>query len=371
MKKALAVTVALLALGSARAHADFSPVAYWPFNEGSGTTAADASGLGNDGTLIGGLQWVPGRFGTALSFDAGGSFVQVPDQPSLEPPVEVSVSAWVRRAGSPGIYKYVLSKGASSGCISASYALYSGAAGGLQFYVSTNRGQTYTLSPDAGAGIWDGNWHLAVGTYDGTSVRLFVDGVQVGNGRPRAGTIDYDLPKSNDLFIGHYAGCPGLDFTGDIDEPEVFAQALTRTTIQTSFKQQLQETDVALLPVLRRMKISPSAFATSGARKRGATITYTDSVRATTKFTVLRRVAGVRTHGRCTLRRPRRAGRRCAANVALGSFKHRDRVGRNTVRFRGRIRGRPLPPGRYRLVAIPRHGSNTGARQTVTFRVLR
>ena len=55
---------------------------------------------------------------------------------------------------------------------------------GLEFYISQNGGLTYAISPDAGAGIWDGNWHFVVGTYDGLNVRLYVDGKQVGNGTP-------------------------------------------------------------------------------------------------------------------------------------------------------------------------------------------
>ena len=36
-------------------------VAYWPFDEGSGDTAFDASGNGNDGVLNGGPAWVEGQ----------------------------------------------------------------------------------------------------------------------------------------------------------------------------------------------------------------------------------------------------------------------------------------------------------------------
>src|SRR5262249_19564015 len=38
-------------------------VAYWKFDEGSGTTAADSSGNGNTGTLINGPLWSAGRVG--------------------------------------------------------------------------------------------------------------------------------------------------------------------------------------------------------------------------------------------------------------------------------------------------------------------
>ena len=46
---------------------------------------------------------------------------------------------------------------------------------------------------------------LRRGDDDGRSVRLYVDGVQVGSGSPLSGNIDYDFPD-NDLYLGDYAG---------------------------------------------------------------------------------------------------------------------------------------------------------------------
>jgi hypothetical protein len=82
------------------------------------------------------------------------------------------------------------------------------------------------VSPDAGSGIWDGKWHSVIGTYDGLTVRLYVDGVEVGSGTPDSSGISYGLPTSNDLMIGDYAGCPGLNFAGSIDQVQIFDRAL-------------------------------------------------------------------------------------------------------------------------------------------------
>src|SRR5579862_7158444 len=71
--------------------------------------------------------------------------------------------------------------------------LYTGPSGGLVFHVS-NGAYSYTLSPDAGAAVWDGKWHLVVGTFDGTTVGLNVDGRQVGTGSPSTITVGYGLP---------------------------------------------------------------------------------------------------------------------------------------------------------------------------------
>src|SRR5215475_2606397 len=56
---------------SPRAYAA-APVVALGFNEGSGTTTADASGNNNIGTLLGGVSWTnAGKYGKALSFDGG------------------------------------------------------------------------------------------------------------------------------------------------------------------------------------------------------------------------------------------------------------------------------------------------------------
>ncbi len=218
---------AILLIGSAPAGADIIPTGMWPFNEGRGTVAYDYSGHHNDGKLEGLAEWAPGRFQEALNFNGNAAAVRVSDSSSLDS-ASVSVSAWVNSGASPGSDKYIVAKGAN-GCVAASYGLYTGANGGLEFYVSTNQGMFYTLSPDAGQSVWDGKWHNVVGTYDGSSVRLYVDGQEVGSGTPDTAPIGYGLPSSNDLTIGDYPGCPSqsLDFSGRIDEVKLFNRPLS------------------------------------------------------------------------------------------------------------------------------------------------
>jgi hypothetical protein len=241
MRKAvLAVTVAV---GFAAAAVPASALAssplsgWWPMYEGSQTTVHDTSGQHNNGTLQGGAQWSSGYFGSGLTFDGNTGQVDVPDSASLEPSSAITVAAYVKAASAPGVNKYIIDKGASD-CIAASYGLYTGGNGGLRFYFSQNGGFTYYPSPDAGTGIWDGKWHFVVGTYDGSNVRLYVDGSQVGSGTPASGAIGYGLGTSNDLEIGHYGGpCPQSDnFAGSIDEPTVWTQAWNANQVTGAYR---------------------------------------------------------------------------------------------------------------------------------------
>jgi len=74
-------------------------VGYWNFDEGSGTTVADSSGSGNDGTFVGSPLWVPGRSGTALEFD-GDDWVDCGD--ILDIADAITIACWVNPAGLSG-----------------------------------------------------------------------------------------------------------------------------------------------------------------------------------------------------------------------------------------------------------------------------
>jgi hypothetical protein len=232
-KAIVGLTAAILLTAAAPAGADILPVGVWSFNEGKGTVARDSSGHHNEGHLEGLAQWAPGRFQGAVGFNGNASAVEVPDSSSLEP-AAVSVSAWVDAGSGPGDYKYIVAKGAE-GCLAASYGLYTGANGGLEFYVASNTGLSWTISPDAGTGVWNGQWHNVVGTYNGSSVKLYVDGREVGSGTADTAPIAYGLYTSNNLLIGDYAGCSGTDFSGGIDEVKVFDRALSPFEIGTGY----------------------------------------------------------------------------------------------------------------------------------------
>jgi len=59
-------------------------VGWWRFDEGSGTTAVDSSGNGNDGIFNGDPQWVMGYFGGAIEFDGTDDWLDCGSDPSLD-----------------------------------------------------------------------------------------------------------------------------------------------------------------------------------------------------------------------------------------------------------------------------------------------
>jgi hypothetical protein len=197
--------------------------------------------VGNNNGTAHAITYGPGKVGRAFQFD-GESHLRIPGAPSLNSPA-ITVEAWVKSPGegttAQGRYRYLVAKGVYAD-EAASYGLYTGCTGGLFFYVY-DRTLDAAVSPGPSPGIWDGKWHHVAGTFDGATVRLYVDGQQVGNGTPAALNIDYKLPDGNDLFIGtvwpHGArpahGTRG--FIGSIDELSIFNRALSASEIQTIF----------------------------------------------------------------------------------------------------------------------------------------
>jgi hypothetical protein len=125
---------------------------------------------------------------------------------------------------------------------------------------------------------------------------------------------------------------------------------------------------------LSALKITPSKFraASKGAtfaNAVGAKVTYTLSAAGTVKFRVLRAAKGVKAGGRCVAKsRRHRTGKACTRYVAVGrSISRASAAGANSVRFSGRVSGKKLRPGRYRLQTT----DPAGAAKRASFTIIR
>jgi Concanavalin A-like lectin/glucanases superfamily len=241
-----AVLTACALVAPAAASASSSPLSgWWPMNEGTGQTVRDWSGNGNNGTLgsTAGADdndpsWIPGVFwGSALRFD-GNDFVRIPSSSDLQSQ-NLTVSAWVRGSSSPGRFDYVVAKGASGDCVASSYGLYTGSNGGMVFYTYDGTGEThgFHLSPAADpTTVWDGRWHNVAGTYDGQTVRLFIDGNQVGTGTPATAPVSYAMPSGDGLLGSYVDSSCSLYLVGDIDGVSIWNRALPVSELAPIFR---------------------------------------------------------------------------------------------------------------------------------------
>lgn len=204
-----------------------NPAAYWRLGESSGTSAADAGPNGITGTYngsvtLGAAGAIAGDTNTAIQTNASG-YVSASGSGVLNVTGNaVSVEGWVR-GPTQAAYRYIVSK--SDGNAAVGYALYTGESATLRFFVNTSgSGLVMATAPTT---PWDNQWHYVAGTYDGSRVRLYIDGVMVAS-QPASGTI---TPSSSvPLNLGRYNG-GGLEFAGSLDEFAIIPSALSAADI--------------------------------------------------------------------------------------------------------------------------------------------
>ena len=201
-------------------------VGFWRFDEGSGSTAYDSSGYNNDGALLpaDGPTWTTsGKYNGALIFDGVNDYVRVPDSNSLDVVSNITLEAWIYPHTVAKDYQVIVCKHNHTDN-NRSYYL------GLQmdkiaFYLSqdgvTNR--ILISATSIAANVWT---HVAA-TSDGTTMKLFINGVQDPNTIAAPSTIH---AHSYPLIIGAYLpSVTGYQrhFDGVIDEVAVFNEVVS------------------------------------------------------------------------------------------------------------------------------------------------
>ena len=168
--RVLAISLAILCvmlLPTAQCNVDNHTAALWHFDEGTGTTAYDASPNGNDGNIIGAI-YVPGKFNYSLEFDGLDDYVEVPDSSSLNLTDEVTIEAWVNWKGTGDSWQTIVTKGIHYAGSNENYALYINRDGKYVCFVLTteNDGRVYFSSPLNSVHV--GAWFHVMATYNGT-----------------------------------------------------------------------------------------------------------------------------------------------------------------------------------------------------------
>ncbi|WP_127129607.1 LamG domain-containing protein [Georgenia sp. SYP-B2076] len=192
----------------------------WLMDEGSGSVVGDSSGAGHNGATRGAVSWVSGVEKTALSLGAGGSAL-IPDAPTLDLSGPMTVAAWVRPAEART--QYVVKKAAQNATDGFELGL---ASGGQAFFRvnQTTSGDTYRAT--ATSPLANGNWAHLVGTFDGTTMRIYVDGAE------RAAVAGPAAIGVNDLGLA-IGGEPGGSRTlnGTVDSVYLYDRALTAAEV--------------------------------------------------------------------------------------------------------------------------------------------
>ena len=229
----------LTVLWAGPAQADL--VGHWTLDEGSGDIAADSSGNGLDGVLVGNPEWISGIIDGALAFDRG-SYVDCSNDAALDITGPFSAMLWIRPGTGGNVRSGPLSKGNLNAAWSwqLTYGQQVGNPGimGWQF------------NADGGSSIWiwtnealpPGEWyHIAVAC-DGETVLSYLDGV-VTDDQPMTGFASSASP----LLIGSN-GC-GDDWMGAIDDVRLYDHGVSEAEVLDVLKGRAAELSFEPSPI--------------------------------------------------------------------------------------------------------------------------
>ena len=188
---------------------------------GRGRPSRTRRATATTGTISNTTWAATGKYGKALQFNGTNALVTVPDAASLHLSTGMTLEAWVNPSTVNANWRDVIYKGNDNYYLEAT---------------STNASR-----PDAGmiaggsyadafgtAALAANTWSYLTETYDGSTLRLYVNGTQVAS-TAHTGTI---ATSTNPLQIGGDS-IYGQYFAGLIDEVRVYNVALTAAQIQT------------------------------------------------------------------------------------------------------------------------------------------
>ncbi len=203
-------------------------VGYWDFNGTGGNQVYDSSTYGNHGTLMNGTVWTGNG---ELSFDGTDDYVSVPDSTSLDITNEITISVWVYMTQYSTNWPKLVIKPYDTADTDPweLFDLDLGHFGTYPRFILTDGipgGNDITVS-NSNYALTLGQWHNIVGTYDGTTSSLYVDGELIASGSGVINIGTNDMP----LNIGGRMGIHG--FKGLIDEVRIYNRAITLPEIES------------------------------------------------------------------------------------------------------------------------------------------
>ena len=193
---------------------------FWNFEEGTGASSSDLSGNNNIGTLSG-AGWTTGRFGYGFDMDGENAFMTVPHSPGMYLTDAITVEVWIYPTDSAKQFNRVIEKGWD--------------AEGSYILMVMNSTAYFGLDLDgvqrgiSGGAITNNQWHHLAGTFDGSNIRLYVNGSLIGS------TAYMKSFGNSATFYVSGAGHNAC-FKGIIDEVKIYNKSLTGDEVKADYE---------------------------------------------------------------------------------------------------------------------------------------
>lgn len=220
-------------------------VGFYPMDEGTGTSTADASRYQNNGTLKSTATWItPGKIGAAVDINgppdhSGSGTVSIPDNANLPSGSKLTFETWVN-ADDPmsGNNKPIVSHW--NGGVSQSWNVTVGY-GRIWVTIAKDQKDTSAMAATVDTFTTANVWRHVVVVYDGemdqaNRVKIYVDGSSV------ALALNESMPSSlqnanASLSLGAYNGQYSA-FSGSLDHAKLFDRALTASEVKAEYDAQ-------------------------------------------------------------------------------------------------------------------------------------
>jgi len=202
-------------------------VAYYKCDDGSGTTATDATGNGHDGTLAAsGVGWTgSGKVNGGLTFSGSGNGVVIPDSAALDGLSAMTIAGW-----------YKPTSNAIGQAVSKNTSISTQTPFETQFWNDGNVYCNFNINGNFYGSTFHaytaGAWVHVVQTYDSATkqIKMYINGSLVQTVTTAGGNVK---SNSSALYLGSSGG--NGPFNGLIDEVAIWSRALSGTEISTLY----------------------------------------------------------------------------------------------------------------------------------------
>ncbi len=216
-------------------------IVYFTFENVSGKRIVDDSGNGLDADIIANAKVVDGKYGKAIFIEKeGADCVNVPASDELKITGEITMAAWIYQEAWNNNSQW-FDKNCHNGGEHSSYGIgaFEDGASFNMFLGSGNSRPTLNKPHNLDAKTW----HHVVGTYDGATMKVYVDGEVAAEQDQK---FEFKGTNDQDLRIGCSKDRPQYTFeNGSIDEAAIWRRALSEDEI----KQIMNEGFLAVSPL--------------------------------------------------------------------------------------------------------------------------
>lgn len=200
--------------------------AVFTFDDGSGSTAADSTGNGNNATLHGGAAFTSsGHINGAITLNGSTGYLDATSSSDLQTSGAVTVAAWVKLSGTETDQKIASTQDLTSGGYK--LGIFDGK---VEFEIRDSSNQYYLdRSVPGGTTLTPGVWYHVAGVWDPSTgtISTYVNG-ELDRQLTTTGTL---AVSSGDLIIGRDGTANSGYLDGTLDDLRIYDSALTAAQI--------------------------------------------------------------------------------------------------------------------------------------------